>query len=68
MGIPVAVQHLVKDNEVFKDASLQLGTWRGCCCAGMLLRCFHFQVFASCFSCWEKLQQAATWGPRVDAT
>ena len=42
MGIPVAVQHLVKDNEVFKDASLQLGTWRGCCCAGMLLRCFHF--------------------------
>jgi len=24
MGIPVAVQHLVKDAEVFKDASLQL--------------------------------------------
>ena len=42
MGIPVAVQHLVKDAEVFKDASLQLGTWRCCCTFRMLLRCFHF--------------------------
>ena len=37
----MAVQLLVKDAEVVKDASLQLGTC-GCCCTRMLLKCFHF--------------------------
>eukprot|EP00434_Breviolum_minutum_P038255 symbB.v1.2.033930.t1/scaffold4288.1/size41896/1 len=39
IGIPVAVQLLVTDAEVVKDASLQLGTC-GCCCTRMLLHTF----------------------------